>query len=152
MVLVVYEGSLGEAGERSGDGDFVVVFVDASGVEGAVHDVGGGVFGPGLAELDEAVAAAFGAGAVAGGEGGGFVEEEEFGVFVGGHGAAAAAFEFEEAGDPAAGLVGADDFFVGVDDSAAVAHEVAAVFGADEFAGRGYAVLEWHRWGAFAIS
>lgn len=65
--------------------------------------------------------AAFHAGTVTGGEGGGFVHEEEFGVLSGLEKGASSVFEFEFADDPAIGLLEPLDVSVLVVKAASVA-------------------------------
>jgi hypothetical protein len=80
-------------------------------------------------------------GAVAGGEGGGLVPEEELGVVAGLHEWAAAALELEAAVDPALDGVVAADVALVVVEVAAVAEEVTAGGMGDELAEGRDAVL-----------
>jgi hypothetical protein len=133
--------------ERSGaKGDLPAGGVDAGGVQYEIHFVGPRArCAPGDAEGVVAVAAAFGTGTVAGGERHGFIQEEELGVAVRGHDFAMAAFEFEDAGDPAAALEGSDDLAAGVvQAAAAIAQHGSASGGSKEGAVGVDAILEGH--------
>jgi hypothetical protein len=97
-----------------------------------------------LEEAGVVLAAAFRARAVAGGEGGGVVEEEELGVAARLQQSASAVLELEAAGDPAAQGVGAADPAVVVVEGAAVAVDESARRVGDELAEGGDAVLVRH--------
>jgi hypothetical protein len=139
------ESAVGQGFEGGAVGDLCAV-LDAVTVKFEVDGVREhGSATPGGFERVEALPAAFGARSVAGGEGNGFIEEEEFGVAAGRHHGAADAFEFEDAGDPAARPPGADDFAgVIMERTAAVAHDRSACWRAEEDAIGIDAVLEGH--------
>lgn len=99
-----------------------------------------------LPELVVALAHALGAWAVAGGECGRLVPEEELGVVAGAHDLAAATLELEPAVDPALELVGAADVTVVVVEEAAVAEEMAAGGVGDQLAEGSDSVLAWWWW------
>ena len=99
---------------------------------------------PGFPKMVEPFALALRAGTVPGGESGGFVKEEEFGVLSGSHDAVFPPFEFEQANDPPLALVETANLAVSIVQTTPVAHESATGGGGDEAAKRGDAVLAGH--------
>ena len=99
---------------------------------------------PGVAEADVISVAAFGARAVASGQGSGFVEEEELRPAAGLHQLAVATAELEATRDPAADLAVANDPLLGIVQDAAVAGEEAAARHGHDVAERGDAITARH--------
>ena len=99
-------------------------------VQNRVHGIRAGAVAegqrPGIAKAIVVRPAAFGAGPVPGGKRGGLIQEEQFGVAAGLHQGATAALEGQQAGDPAAALMRADNPAVRIVQAAAVAHQGAA--------------------------
>ena len=81
---------------------------------------------------------------MAGRPGGGFIQEEEFGVEARRHHLALAAFELQAAIDPALQAKRPHDFAVGVVDQAAVAEQRATGIGGDDLAKGRNSILQRH--------
>jgi len=77
-------------------------------------------------EIPKSFPLAFEAGPVAGGQGSRLIEEEEFGVFAGGHQLPLPSIELGQAVDPALADVMSNDLLVIVMEAAAIAHELPA--------------------------
>ena len=100
---------------------------------------------PGFPKGVESLSPTLAAWSVACGKGGRFIEEEELCVAALGHYDTVPAFEFEEACDPAAALVGSDNFAVAVvQDAATIAHHCSARGCSEQGTGGIDAVLEGH--------
>src|SRR6266496_1014037 len=99
---------------------------------------------PEIAELDEVLAAAFGARPVACCEGGGLVEEEELGEPPGLEQLSAPPLELESAGDPSPDLPVADQPSALVVKDASVAEQEPASLGGDDVPERRHPVAAWH--------
>tara|TARA_R110002033_G_scaffold28551_3_gene63711 strand:- start:2494 stop:3105 length:612 start_codon:yes stop_codon:yes gene_type:complete len=143
------EGAIGEAGGRDGFAGCLALqdgldFTGDAGVE--VTDADGGGEAGGIAEGLGGVAAAFETRAMACGEGGRLVEEEELGIETGLHEGTFAALEFKLADDPLARCPVArfQRLVRPVEAATAIAHEGAARGIDMELAERVDAVLERH--------
>lgn len=101
-------------------------------------------FGPGLAKEVKPLSLAFGARAMSGGKGGGFVEKEEVGVQAGLHDRVSSPLEFQQANDPAKTSKLSSYLSALVVQASAVAVKCSAGRGRDQCAERRDAILLWH--------
>ena len=100
---------------------------------------------PGVTEAHVVGVAALGTRAVARGQGGGFVEEEQLCPAAGLHQLAVSAAELELAGDPAADLAVADNALLGIVEHTAVAGEQPTAGHGHDLAEGRYAIAERQR-------
>ena len=123
-----------------------MISTEAFGVQGGVEvgEAGDALAVGFVPEFEEAVSggsAAFDAGTMAGGQGGGFVEKEEFGPQTRRHDGVPSTFELQHATDPALELEGSDELALRIDEAAAVAHQRAPFGDGFDFTIRVNAIL-----------